>query len=451
MTQPRVTMFVLNDMRLDSRVRREAEALAAAGWSVTVRAVATDATAHEPRTDVDGYTIIRTPMLMAPVIGRTPGPESAPIRLHRRVLAAVFAATRYAFGGTFHLAANWRWRWRAWGRRVMENVEPSDVWHAHDLPTLPIALACADRFGGAVVYDSHEIFTEAGSTSRLPAAVRYLLRRWERAWARRADLVLTVNASLAEVLGDWFGRDDIAVVHNCASPTAAHSPLRAALGVDLDIPLILYHGSVTVGRGLETLIEAMLDPLLAGARLAIMGYGPLRPRLERLAAASSASDRIRFLPPVSPDEVTAWVSGADVAAIAIEPTTLNHRLSSPNKLFEALAAGVPVVGPDFVEFRRIIRPRSGPSLGRLYAHHEARQIAAAIHSILALSPAERSLMRDRCRAAAARRWNWQVESARLRTAYAGLRVAAPAPLRKAGQPATAADRIVVPATPTRPS
>ncbi len=418
----RVVMFVLNDMRLDSRVRREAAALASAGYDVTVHAVMSAATAHLGWEPVDGYTIVRTPMLMRPGTEMPRASTGARMSIGHRAMAAAFVTTRPVLGGALHFAANWRLRWHAWARRVEGQVIPAHVWHAHDFNTLGLAVACARRYGGRVVYDSHEVFTEAGATSLLPLPMRAMLRRIERRWATRADAVMTVNQSVRSVLEMTIGRDDISVLHNCAVPLAdgATSPLRAAVGIDDATPLVLYHGAVTHGRGLEPLVAALADPRLRDTHLAIMGYGPLRPRIQALAAVSPAADRISLLPPVTPAQLIRWVSGADVAAMAIEPTTLNHRLSSPNKLFEAIAAGVPVVGPDFAEFRRIVAaPGRGP-LGVLHADHRPASIASAIAEVLSLPLRARAELRERCRQAAADRWNWGIESGVLLSTYATL-------------------------------
>lgn len=419
----RVAMFVLNDMRLDSRVRREAATLSAAGYHVTVHAVMSEATANLPHEEINGYSIVRTPMLMRPAtepsggVGRVDG---RPPRVGRAALASAFAATRPMLGGTLHYIANWQMRWSQWARRVADAVGPADVWHAHDFNTLGLAAMLARRRGGALVYDSHEIFTEAGSASALPAAVRAAIRARERAWAQRASAVLTVNESVAEVLRRRLGVEVI-VVRNCAVPPQADSsPLRERIGVDARTPVALYHGSVTVGRGIPTLIEAIADRRLDRAHLVIMGYGPLRPAVQLLAEQSPARARIHLLPPVSPEEVTRWVSGADVAVMPIEPTTLNHRLSSPNKLFEAIAAGVPVVAPDFPEFRRTVLESRFGSLGRLHADHEASSIAGELSRLLALGDDERASLRARCRAASDGRWNWNAESRQLLTTYAAL-------------------------------
>jgi len=414
----RVTMFVINDMRLDSRVRREAATLAATGREVTVYAVMSDATAHLPVEKIDGYTIVRMPMLMRPTAERDPVGAAHGSIGPRRILAGAFVATRPLLGGSLHFAATWHLRWRPWARRVLADVKPSAVWHAHDMNTLPLAIECADRYGGAVIYDSHEVFTEAGATSRLPAPVRAMLRRLERGWAQRAAAVVTVNDSIADVLSGSLGRDDLRVLRNCATPPADDiSPLRERIGVGPHERVVLYHGSVTYGRGLERLIAAFDDPRLSAAHLVIMGFGPLRPTLQELAAASAASARIHILPPVPPAELTSWVAGADVAAMPIEPTTLNHRLSSPNKLFEAIAAGVPVVGPDFVEFRRIVTEGPIGPLGVLHGDHQPTTIASAIHALAGLPDEQLAAYRDRCRRAAATRWNWERETDTLVSLY----------------------------------
>jgi glycosyltransferase involved in cell wall biosynthesis len=119
--------------------------------------------------------------------------------------------------------------------------------------------------------------------------------------------------------------------------------LRDALGLAHDRPIVLYHGQFKPGRGIEEQLRAAAVATLRQLTPAIilLGYGRLRPLLEE--AARQDPDGIYVLPAVPPDELLDWVAGADVAYVGFPPLTLNMRLTIPNKLFESIMAGVPVV------------------------------------------------------------------------------------------------------------
>jgi glycosyltransferase involved in cell wall biosynthesis len=167
---------------------------------------------------------------------------------------------------------------------------------------------------------------------------------------------------------------------------------------------------------------AMLEPGLEAAHLAFLGYGPLAPDVERLAADPRFGGRLHLVPPVAPNDVVRWVASADVAAMAIQATNRSYELSTPNKLFEALAAGVPVAGSDFPGFRLIVADNRDGPLGELFDPTSPKSIGAAIRRILDLAPADYAVISDRAWRAARDRWNWEVESARLVDLYRGLGV-----------------------------
>ena len=100
-----------------------------------------------------------------------------------------------------------------------------------------------------------------------------------------------------------------------------------------------------------------------------------------------------------------------------QPVTANERLSTPNKLFESMAVGLPVVSSDFPERRRIILGDPEGPLGAVCDPTSPEAIATAIRSILDLPPAERAALRSRILRAAHERWNWETESARLVALY----------------------------------
>jgi glycosyltransferase involved in cell wall biosynthesis len=96
---------------------------------------------------------------------------------------------------------------------------------------------------------------------------------------------------------------------------------------------------------------------------------------------------------------------------------LNDIYSAPNKLFECLAAGTPVVAGDFPTFRRIIANNAEGPLGVVCDPLDVDEVAAAIESIIRASPAEADRIRERCRTAARKRWNWDREAAVLIDTY----------------------------------
>jgi glycosyltransferase involved in cell wall biosynthesis len=123
---------------------------------------------------------------------------------------------------------------------------------------------------------------------------------------------------------------------------------------------------------------------------------------------------------VSPTELLGWVSEADVDVMPLQRSSLNHWLCTPNKLWESLAAGVPVVVSDFpVMSKIVIDDPSGP-LGAVCDPADPASLAVAIRSVLESTPADRVSLRARCRDAALERWNWETESARLIDLYGDL-------------------------------
>jgi glycosyltransferase involved in cell wall biosynthesis len=104
---------------------------------------------------------------------------------------------------------------------------------------------------------------------------------------------------------------------------------------------------------------------------------------------------------------------------------LNDRLSTPNKLFECLAAGVPVVSSDFPERRRVLLEDPSGPLGVLCDPADPADIASAIREILDLPRDRYMAMRQRCEHAAQERWNWEADAARLIALYGKLMTHAP--------------------------
>jgi glycosyltransferase involved in cell wall biosynthesis len=458
-------MFVFNDCRTDTRVRREAASLADAGHDVTIMARPSNPTAQVgDREMVGSVEIVRIPAphawrfywtwLRYPWRMRRWWVDRVNRGLHRPPLGWLevvalagaglvtlpwiairlpfFARARRrpgAFGGsTLDWVVLWRYVVLGWASRAATAAPKADAYHGHDLTGLQAAGRASRLHGGALVYDSHEIFLESGPNATRPRILKRILARSERSWAHLAAALVTVNRSLAVELGRRLNPARTVVVHNAPErwnpPVPRPDLIRAATGIPSDEPIALYHGGFSADRGLEELAAAVLQPGLERVHAVYLGYGSQRSMLDAMAADSRFGGRLHVLDAVPPDELASWVASADVGVMAIQSSTLNHRMSTPNKLFECLAAGLPVVASDFPEMREIIMADPAGPLGIVCRPDDPAEIARSIAAIVERPSEEREALRARCLEAAHARWNWESEVIGLLDLYTDLERAA---------------------------
>ena len=149
-----------------------------------------------------------------------------------------------------------------------------------------------------------------------------------RATSRVADTaVITVNDEIASILVRRYKPRRIEVVHNCPerwSPPAARPDLiREAAGIPDGAPIVLYHGGLTAGRGIDMLVDSMLVNGLEDVHLVLMGYGDLHDQFEGVAREERWNGRIHVIDPVPPSALLSWVASADVGAMPNPGATRN--------------------------------------------------------------------------------------------------------------------------------
>ncbi|HEY3072024.1 MAG TPA: glycosyltransferase [Candidatus Limnocylindrales bacterium] len=291
--------------------------------------------------------------------------------------------------------------------RETRRVAPrADLYHGMAYMGIPIALDLARRHGAKVVYDARDIYLEAANLARMRGPARRLLARAERGWARRADRVVTVNRPYAEVIASRFGVELPLIVMNCSYRNQPGEPrerrFHDVLGLPAERRVVLYQGGFSRDRGIEQLLAAI--PEIPNATLVLMGYGYLEDEIRSRAADPAIRECVAVLLAVAPTELLDWVAGADVVAMPIQPTTLNHRLTTPNKLFEAMAAGVPVVASDLPGMAPIV---AEVDCGVLVDPTDPHAIAAACRRLLDESPEAAAQRRARILRAAHDTYNWE--------------------------------------------
>ena len=431
----RAVLVLPTTAEFDSRTYRIASALAARGHTVTVLARLGPGLPAEERHPA-GYTIRRVPVTSIDGLP-FPGAVRAVRDLLRRVDArrgrgkgrpATATATASAgpggiddagesaatprsgvlrrFGASVIRRLAIQLTVRAQGRASRAVCPPADLFHGMAYMGIPIALGLGRRQRAPVVYDARDIYLDAGNLARLSGPMRWLVGRAERGWARRASRVITVNRPYAEVMAGRWRVDEPLIVMNCSYRYEPPSPrarrFHDALGLDPTTRVVVYQGGFSRDRGIEQLIAAIAD--VPDATLVLLGYGSLQAELDRVAADPATGGRVRILPAVPPTELLDWIASADVVAMPIQPTTLNHRLTTPNKLFEALAAGVPVVASDLPGMAPIVRETG---CGVLVDPTDPTAIAAALREVLATPPDEMTEWRARCSEAARETYNWE--------------------------------------------
>ena len=298
-----------------------------------------------------------------------------------------------------------------WTDAVVAAAPGTDVFHTETLPALPVVRGAARRVGGGYVYDVADYQTEGARIARLPLLLRALLRRRERHWARGAAGVLAVSEPVANLVASQFGIPKPGILLNCSpawkpDEIAPQSNLiRETLGLPLDRPVIVHQGHFKLDRGIEELVGAADHPLVRqlDAAIVFIGTGRLRAYLDE--AAAKRPGQIFVIPAVPPDEIVEWVASADVVYLGFPPRTLNLRLTLPNKLFESMMAGVPVVADSATEQGRFVEREA---VGRQTNIESANALAEALYGLLTMSVDERDALRRHCRATALSKYTWQL-------------------------------------------
>lgn len=270
--------------------------------------------------------------------------------------------------------------------RALRRDRPALIW-ANDLPTLPAAVLAKRRSGASVIYDTHEIYTERVTDRPFDQVWRRVERAVERFFISRVDMVVTVSDGAADHLTDLhsLARKPL-VVRSIPDGSAFREPedrnLRSDIEVDDEARVVVYTGMMAPARAVDLAIRAIAAIADPDVHLAAVGYGDRShlDSLHRLAAELGVTDRFHLVDPVASHSVVRYIAGADVAVIPGKPVSLNSIVALPNKLFEAIGAGLPLVVNDKPEITRFVRDHQ---VGLVVDCGDTAAFGAALESVLA--------------------------------------------------------------------
>jgi glycosyltransferase involved in cell wall biosynthesis len=230
----------------------------------------------------------------------------------------------------------------------------ADLYQAEDLFSLPVAWIGARLHRGKISYDCRELYFALGSL---------MGRKWtqefwswvERIWIARADLVMITAQNQQEILVERYGIDPPIVVRNhppLALKPGTSADLRKKFSIPDDSPILLYQGMFHPGRGIFLPLEILRR--IPDCVAIYLAFGELRGEVERRIRDYGLEGRVFIDGPVPYAKLLEYTSGADIGLALQEPFGENHLRARPNKIFEYIMAGIPVVASDFPPLRKAI-------------------------------------------------------------------------------------------------
>lgn len=291
-----------------------------------------------------------------------------------------------------------------------------DAVHANDGNTLAPAMLLKVLDGARIVYDSHELWLRRNVRQDrwFAPAVEALT---ERVGVAMSDGIITVSPSIVRWLQDTYRlRVAPSLVRNIplregAPPDPADGRLRELTGLGPGDRIVSYVGGITSGRGLEETVEA-LTLLPDNVHLVLLGFGSQEyvDGLVALAAERGVGERMHLAGQVPGPQVPQTLADADVAVVFVRPIVLSYLYSLPNKLFESIHAGLPIVAADLPDTAAVVREHG---VGEVFDARTPAELAEAISDVLADPAAFRAASRR-----AAERLDWRFEAHELTDLYA---------------------------------
>ena len=228
-----------------------------------------------------------------------------------------------------------------------------DVVHCADNVILPMAVAIKIFSGSKLIYDAHELESDKNRISNLAKRLIYLE---EKILWRFVDYLIVVSPSIKKWYLTNFSFKPSSIILN--------TPVFDALSFDnsdlgyfrkkYEIPdgclIFLYIGLLTDGRGIDLIVEAFKRKSVT-SHVVFLGYGDL---YEELEECSSEYSNIHIHKAVDHHRVVEIARAADVGFCLIENVSLSDYYSLPNKLFEYIFAGVPVLASKFPDIQTLL-------------------------------------------------------------------------------------------------
>jgi len=244
---------------------------------------------------------------------------------------------------------------------------------ANDLDTLLPAYLISKLRNKPLVYDTHELFTEVPEIQG-----RWVKKVWvflENTLFPKLNYVITVNRSIADFYQKKFNRKDIMVIRNIPEKQSIE---KTQSRTDLDLPLdqfilIVQGAGINVDRGTEEVLLSLKH--LSKVILLIVGSGDAVPKLKKMSISEQLEEKVIFVPRLPYEQMMQYTMNSDLGISVDKPTSLNYEFSLPNKIFDYIRAGIPLLVSDLVEVAAVVKEYG---IGEIIENVEPEEIARAV-------------------------------------------------------------------------
>lgn len=373
----RILFTVTNDLQFDQRMRRICGTLSNAGYDVTL-------------------------------IGRRPISPSSPLT-QTPYTQVQLAGLIFTKGKLFYLEFNLR-------LLLFLLFKPCDAICSIDLDTAVPGIIAAKLRKKIHIFDAHELFTHVPEVARRPR----IQAIWEKVQAftfKHCDTAFTVGPAIAQYFTEKYHKP-VQVVRNMPRASVVTHTDTAHFAAIENKKFILYQGALNEGRGLELLIQAMVN---IPCELVLAGEGDVSEPLRKLTQSLNLENKVHFLGMIPPHQLPALTKLAYIGFNVSENVGLSYYLSLNNKFFDYTQSHLPSLINPYPEYKQLL---SEFQVGLLTEPTVESIIEQA--SELLNNPSLYQELKSQC-IAASEKWTWEQETPKLLSIFESSLLGTPKP------------------------
>jgi len=253
----------------------------------------------------------------------------------------------------------------------------ADLYFANDLDTLLPNYLVSKIKGKELVYDSHEYFTEVPELQKSP--LKKSIWKWiERAIVPKLKYCITVNQSIAKLFSDEYKNKWMVIRNMPHKFYFQQKKKREELKMPLDKFIFILQGSgINIDRGAEEAVEAMQK---VNAVLYIIGSGDVFSILKIKISELGLHQKVVIIDKIPFEQLMQYTANCNMGLTLDKDSNLNYKYSLPNKIFDYIQAGIPILGTNLIEYKKVIEQYN---VGEIVEDFSTENLANKMNEIIA--------------------------------------------------------------------